>query len=250
MHIDKIDKFTDNEYFAFGRAVHNTCEKLFQDKKFSSLSGGRGIGWLISSKTPEYFDSEFLKELKNASKTKKLGADLVITLREQGKKVVPLIMNATYKQFGTTFEIVSTEEKIFEPINDIDFPYDFKGRLDLVLKTGDGKYHVIDWKTCSWGWDVRKKADRMTTYQLTYYKRFFAQKHNVDPKDIETYFALIKRTAKQDNVEFVRVSSGEKKTQNASEFLNNALQNITNKNFIKNRLSCTRCDFAKTKWCP
>ena len=44
MHIDKIDKFTDNEYFAFGRAVHNTCEKLFQDKKFSSLSGGRGIG--------------------------------------------------------------------------------------------------------------------------------------------------------------------------------------------------------------
>ena len=29
------------------------------------------------------------------------------------------------------------------------------------------KYH-IDWKTCSWGWDSRKKSDKMIT-TLTLY---------------------------------------------------------------------------------
>lgn len=34
---------------------------------------------------------------------------------------------------------------------------------------------------------------------------------DIDPKDIETHFALIKRTAKKNRVEFFRVSSGPKK---------------------------------------
>ena len=32
----------------------------------------------------------------------------------------------------------------------------FKGFIDLVVKTPDGKYHIIDWKTCSWGWDAQR----------------------------------------------------------------------------------------------
>tara|TARA_Y100000310_G_scaffold149396_2_gene148696 strand:- start:4388 stop:5203 length:816 start_codon:yes stop_codon:yes gene_type:complete len=250
MHIDKLSAFKDNEYFAFGRAVHNTCERLFEDRKHSLTSDDESAERLYPKQTPEFFEEDFLKELKEAKKTKNpLDKELVFSLREQGKKVVPLVMEATVEQFGE-FEIISAEEKLFEPIHDLDFPYDFKGRLDLVLKTSDGKYHIIDWKTCSWGWDARKKSDRMTTYQLTYYKHYFAQKHNIDPEDIETYFALIKRTAKQNNVEFVRITSGEKKTENAIGFLTNALWNVKNKNYIKNKLSCGRCDFSKTKHCP
>ena len=83
-----------------------------------------------------------------------------------------------------------------EPINSFDdAQFDFKGFIDLVIKTPDGKIHVIDWKTCSWGWNAQKRADPMTTYQLTYYKHFYAQKFGVDPKDIETHFALLKRTS-------------------------------------------------------
>ena len=62
--------------------------------------------------------------------------------------------------------------------------YNFKGYIDLVLKTKDGKYHIIDWKSCSWGWDARRKADIMTTYQLTLYKHYFAIKHNIKPENI------------------------------------------------------------------
>ena len=121
--------------------------------------------------------------------------------------------------------------KRYEKIND--FSLDnllFKGYIDLVIKTEDGKYHVIDWKTCSWGWDREKKNSKLITYQLTLYKKFFCQKHNIDPKMVETHFALLKRTAKKDNVEFFRVTSG--------------------KFYIKNRLSCKGCDFYKTKLCP
>ena len=131
--------------------------------------------------------------------------------------------------------------------------YDFKGFIDLVIKTKDEKYHIIDWKTCSWGWDSRKKNDKMVTYQLTLYKHFFAQKLQIDPEDVETHFALLKRTAKQNRVEFFRVTSGPKKTQNALKLLNKALYNIKNKRYIKNRLSCTAgygCKFYRTEHCP
>ena len=90
----------------------------------------------------------------------------------------------------------------------------------------------------------------MTTYQLTYYKHFYAQKFGIDPKNIETHFALLKRTAKKDFVEIFRVTSGTKKTTNALNLLSRALYNINNKTFIKNRLSCARCEFKNTVHCP
>ena len=119
----------------------------------------------------------------------------------------------------------------------------------MVIKTPDEKIHIIDWKTCSWGWNAQRRADPMTTYQLTYYKHFYAQKFNVDPSMIETHFALLKRTAKKDLVEIFRVTSGQKKTENALNLLNKALYNINKGMFIKNRLSCSNCDFYKTRYC-
>jgi hypothetical protein len=47
----------------------------------------------------------------------------------------------------------------------------------------------------------------MITYQLTFYKYFYAQKHGIDQKNIETHFALLKRIAKKDQVEIFRVTS-------------------------------------------
>ena len=135
------------------------------------------------------------------------------------------------------------------PLEDVE-GYKFKGFVDLVIKTPDDKYHIIDWKTCSWGWDSRKRSDPMVTYQLTLYKHYFAKKHNIDPKNIETHFALLKRTAKKNNVEMFRVTSGPRKTENALNLLLKAVYNISKKRFIKNRLACKGCEFYKTEHCP
>ena len=155
---------------------------------------------------------------------------------------------ALRSHFGD-FEVVSTEEDIYESIEAFE-DYSFKGFIDLVIKTPDNKYHIIDWKTCSWGWNTQKKSDPMTTYQLTYYKHFYNKKHGIPLDEIETHFALLKRTAKKDLVEIFRVTSGKRKMSNAIDLLNKALYNIQSGKFIKNKLACNRCEFKNTEHCP
>ena len=67
---------------------------------------------------------------------------------------------------------------------------------------------------------------------------------------VETYFGLLKRTAKKNRIEIFRVSSGPKKINNSLNVLNKAVYNIHNNNHPKNRLSCSKCEFRKTEWCP
>ena len=96
---------------------------------------------------------------------------------------------------------------------------------------------------------MKKRTDPISTYQLTLYKHFYAKKHNMPPENIETHFALLKRTAKKENAEIFRVTSGKKKTGNAISLLEKAIKNINAENFIKNRLSCSRCQYHKTEHC-
>jgi ATP-dependent exoDNAse (exonuclease V) beta subunit len=228
-YVDGIKKFFGNEHTSFGTAMHSSCEDE------------------INGDTVRHFDEYFLKELKSLPDDMSLKGKLVEEMREQGKILAPLAIPALKKFFGE-FELVKTEEELYESIENYELK--FKGFIDLVLKTPDGKYHIIDWKTCSWGWDARRKSEPMTTYQLTFYKHYYAQKHGIDPDDIETYFGLLKRTAKSNNVEIFRVTSGAKKTTNALNLLDKAMYNINNGTFIKNRLSCARCEYRHTPECP
>lgn len=232
-YIDGIRLFKGNKYTAFGTAIHNVCEqKLLNESIHES----------------EYFETSFKKEVKSLpqEEVEKLEEEYGEFL-EQGKVLAPLAIPALRQQFGE-FEVVSTEEQLYEIIEDSE--YLFKGFIDLVIKTSDGKYHIIDWKSCSWGWNYKKKNDPMTTYQLTLYKKYFAKKHSIPLEDIETHFGLLKRTAKKNQVEIFRVSSGDQKLINASSLLSRALKNIDTNNFIKNKLSCSRCEFYDTEECP
>lgn len=232
-----------NEYTAFGTAIHDVCESVVLNKDQDSQA------------LRDLFELRFLKHLQNLpSETKgNLKKDLVSSMRLQAPKIIPEILPALDEYFDS-YEVISSEEKLFVPIQEYsDQDYSFKGFIDLVVKTADGKYHIIDWKTCSWGWDSKKKAEPMTTYQLIFYKHYFALKHGIDPANIETHFALLKRTAKKNYVELFRVTSGKIKSNNAIKLLVQALYNITNRKYIKNRLACRdhfgTCDFYKTKHC-
>ena len=235
-YIDEVKRFIGNEYTAFGKAIHDTCEK-------SVLSGSA-----INQKT--YFTHRFLKEIQDLfEKGVEMDKKLLKDMKLQAEGLVGYIIPELKKYFGN-YEVISAEEDLYLPIEGLEHKY--KGYIDLVLKTQEGKYHIIDWKTCSWGWDSRRKNDSMTTYQLTYYKNFFAKKHGIDLNDIETYFALLKRTAKNNKVEIFKVPTGKKKIENSLKLLNKAVYNIKNKRYIKNRLSCTSgygCEFYNTQHC-
>ena len=234
-YIDKNKVFTSTEFTCFGTAIHETCEKSLLKE-------------IREDQHHEYFEAKFKEELKVLDGQIKINEILVNDMVQQGKA----ILSELYKSLNDYldgYEVVATEQPLFERIQNLDFDYDFKGFIDLVLKTPDGKYHIIDWKTCSWGWGTDKRSDPMINYQLTYYKMFYAQKFNIDPKMIETHFALLKRTAKKDRVEFFRVTSGTKKTENANLLLTKAIKAIKNGKYIKNRLSCNGCEFYKTDLC-
>ena len=239
VYIDKVKNFQGNEYTAFGTAVHEVCEKsVLKEIKIDKAS------------LMDCFNKKFLQEIQELiTKKVELKKDLIKDMRLQASDLVEYIipeLNKTFKEY----EVVSAEEELYETIDNQNKKY--KGYIDLVLKTKDGKYHVIDWKTCSWGWDSRRKVDTITTYQLAFYKHFFSKKHNIDPKNIETHFALLKRTAKKNKVEIFKTSSGQKKIENSLKLLNKAVYNIENGNFLKNKLSCTSgygCEFYNTKHC-
>ena len=228
--IDKIGGFKGNAFTAFGNAIHEVCEKKLLKEEVNE-----------DDLFIERFE-HFLSELPEEQDSK-----LVEDMRSQGKAILPEIEDALNDYFGD-YEVLGSEIPLEEPIEGED-TYIFKGYIDGVVATPDGKVHIFDWKTCSWGWDAKRRSAPMTTYQLTLYKHFFAQKMEVDPKNIETHFALLKRTSKKNRVEFFRVTSGPRKTENASKLLHKALYNIKNKRYIKNRMSCNTCAFNKTEHC-
>ena len=248
-YIDEINRFKGNVHTAFGTSLHTVCESLtLNDNK-------EGFDWSTYN-AHDHFEEEFvknLKELKNTSPDAALDPKLINDMRAQGKHLTQFILPGLKKTFGK-FKLISVEEKLYEDIKKGPSSKKFKGFIDLVIFTpSDDKYHIIDWKTCSWGWDNRRKTDKMVTYQLTLYKHFWCQRHDKSYNEVVTHFALLKRTAKKNNVEIFKVSNGAKKIENALKLLGKAVYNIENNNFLKNRLSCYGkfgiCEYYKSNHC-
>ena len=232
--VEKVAPFEGNEYTAFGSAIHDVCEKKLLKEDISET---------------ELFQLGFAKRLQELlEKNIEFDARNVQQMKVAGPEILAEVDDALQDYFGD-YEVFSSEEMLYVPIEN--FNINFKGFVDAVVKVGD-TYHLFDWKTCSWGWDSRKKAEKLVTYQLTLYKHFFCQKHGIDPAEVETHFALLKRTAKANRVEFFRVTSGPKKTENALKLLYQAIYNITKRFAIKNRLNCHKpypCKLLNTDHC-
>jgi len=233
VYLDKIKAFVGNEYTAFGSACHAVNEKLILDENIDTQSE---------------FKQQFVKEIKSLPDHSKLNKKLVLEMHEQAQDLFDHVIPEMKNYFGK-YEVFKIEDPLFEEIGEFETDFKFKGFIDLVIKTEDGKYHILDWKTTSWGWRAEKKNDSITAYQLSLYKNYFANKYNVDHSQIETHFALMKRTAKGKKVEIFRVTNGKKRVANAIDLLSKAINHINSENFVKNRLSCKYCEFHKTKHC-
>ena len=232
---EKLSAFAGNAHTTFGTAMHAVCE----NKIVNNESNGVQI-----------FSEKFEEELQTLrDKDIDLDDSLIQEMRKQGPFMIDSILPAVNEYFGE-YEVLSVEEPLLEQMQDVtSYGKKFKGFIDLVLKTKDGRIHIVDWKTCSWGWNAKKRSDPMVNYQLIYYKNYYCLKHGIDPDNVETHFALLKRTAKANNVEIFRVTSGKRRTENSLKLLSKALTNIEKGPFIKNRLSCRYCEFYKTESC-
>ena len=105
IYVDKLPYFSGNEYTAFGTAIHAVCEEIVPD----------------NSKMPmEIFEASFLSELKQLKEEgHELNIQLVNDMRKQAvpicKQVIPAV-----KQYFEDFEVISVEEQLLEPMDDIE----------------------------------------------------------------------------------------------------------------------------------
>ena len=86
-------------------------------------------------------------------------------------------------------ELVGIEMPIFHEV-EYNSNVMFMGFIDLVIKEGN-KIKIIDIKTSYMGWRPKKKKTEGN--QLRLYKKFFAEQYDVDIKDIEVEYFIIKR---------------------------------------------------------
>ncbi len=228
--IDKVVPKTGSIHMSFGTAMHLVCENFLREK---------------TEEPYKVFLSEFRAKLEEIPELKVLlsNADnkkLITEMLPQSKELFPEILPAT-QAFFNEYKVLSTECQLMEMMEGTDIK--FKGFIDLVLYTPQtDTYHIIDWKTCSWGWDARKKADKVINYQLALYKHFFCQMNDIPPEKVETYFALLKRTAKPGKkVEIFRVTSGKVKTKNALGWVKVPVTNIEKGFFPKKSSYCSQC---------
>ena len=246
IHIDKIDLFEPSPYLDFGTAVHEGCEtylktgKVDKQKLFNDITtawekyGFDDPDWV--AKQPGWYKYAPVKEWCRWA--------------ENMWDEVPLFLDETFPGW----ECFEAEEMLYEHVENKDI--NFKGYIDGVIKVpkkrGEGhNYWIIDWKTSqSYGWRRQKKQDILMTSQLILYKHFWAKKHNVPLKDIRCGFILLKRGGKAGKIcELVTVSVGPTSLQHGLKMMNNMVSSVRKKIFLKNRDSCTYCQFKDTEFC-
>lgn len=136
----------------------------------------------------------------------------------------------------------------------------FKGYIDIVLrgkdKRGKDVVWIVDYKTCSWGWNRDKRNDEHLLAQLRLYKHFFCKKYKLDPKQVRTAFILLKRTPRKGSspIEWLPISAGEKTVMRAVSDISAAITGMQTNDYEKNRNACVSkfgdtCPYYGTELC-
>jgi hypothetical protein len=138
----------------------------------------------------------------------------------------------------------------------------YQGYLDVVLyHEPTNTFKIIDIKTS--GWRQKEKSDEIKQFQLILYKKFFAEQFNVDVKNIEIEFFIVKRKM-YEHKDFVirRIQkfvppSGKTKQKRVTlaldKFINEAFDNGSHKDVDHQPTindKCKWCVYNKTHLCP
>ncbi len=244
--IDKIDLSMPSPFLDFGTNVHEGCELFLKGKP---IDRDRLIGNIRTAWEEYGFDNKEWVE-KQPGWYKYFPVDTWIDWANNMWNDVPLFLDENFKGWST----VEAEEELYENIDNQELK--FKGFIDAIIKVpkknGKGfKYWILDWKTANtYGWKTSKKRDPLTQTQLILYKHFWALKHDIDPKDVACAFVLLKRGAKPGKVcSLVEVSAGPKATEKAKKLVSNMVASVNRKMYLKNRNSCSFCEYANTTHC-
>ena len=236
VHIKKIDVFKPSPVLEFGTAVHAACEDylLTREMKPQICMDHLDEAW------KKYSDQEAFSE--KALATAK--SESAVILSE-----LPAFLEREFPGW----EVVDAEHQLYEPVEG--HPHAFKGFIDGVIKCkgkrGEDLYWIIDWKTSARGWMREARQDETKKYQLALYKNYWSKKNPQVPlKDIRCAFIILKKAAKAgEHCELFSVSMGDVPIQRSLKVVGSMLTSVKRGVAIKNRDSCTWCEFKGTDHC-
>lgn len=250
-YIDKINLDKPNIYTEYGKIIHSYLEEFILNKKYSDLEQIKtNFRNLLNKLTEQHQIIYSEKDIESFSET------LIPILEE-----VPKFLDKEFPGWiGYSSEMSLLEaidgqnNKLFKGFIDtvIKVPIKKKKRKNIDEQEQEYEYYILDWKTTNFGWLPDKKRDFYKHLQLVLYKYFFHRHSNVPLKHIKCAFVLLKRIPrKSDNsrVELVKVSVGPKTQEKAFKIINDMINQVQAKRFLKNRDSCRYCVYSGTKYC-
>lgn len=231
-YIDDLGTFDGNEHTKFGSCIHDACENYVRTRVMD-------IDKCVADISKMWDEG---------------GYDDKDTWIEQAIGIlndVPSWLDNTFNGW----ELIDAEYELYEPL-DIAGHADvnWRGFVDLAIrhkgKRGNDIIHILDWKTTSWGWSVKKRRDFLVNAQIMAYKLFWSQRFDVDLKDIRAGFILLKRTIKRGSrCQLIDVSVGPKSIDRVIKNIDIMLRNVKGNRFVKKRLDCNFCEYVDTIHC-
>jgi hypothetical protein len=200
-YVDKKYQFDQSIHTVFGTAIHNTIQwwlpEHFADPK-------KAKKWDVDPIFKEYLIEEFKNAEVEDSEGNKFFVCDMDTLQEfyeDGCAILDHVLKYGKDFFPTKdFRLVGCEVKLLIPIKKNIY---FKAYLDIVIHdTKLNEYHIIDLKTSTRGWYEFQKKDPKKLHQILLYKKFFAERFNVELDQIHPRFIILKRKITE-NSEFI-----------------------------------------------
>ena len=235
-HVKKIDLSKPSPVLDFGTAVHASCEKYLLTREMNPQIA---FDHMDKAWKKHEGNSDFSPE--SLEKAKVEAAQILAE--------VPLFLDREFPNW----EVVDAEHQLYEAVEG--HPHAFKGFIDGVIKAkgkrGENIYWILDWKTSARGWFKEKRSDEMVKAQLALYKNYWCQKNpDVPFKDVRCGFILLKKSAKPgEHCELFSVSLGEVPIKKSLKVVGNMLTSVKRGINIKNRDSCTYCEYKNTEHC-
>lgn len=244
-NIDKLKVFKETVWTYWGTLIHRHVQMVLEGKMEAEAASKR-FAKIWKSFCSIYKDDEYEpgKKVSSLESMKDIGALSVLTIKD-----------SFAEKFGN-YKVLEIERYIKAP-SGYKWPQEFRGYVDIIIQLESGAVVIIDFKTCRSSYFFNKYKDKYKEYQLTLYKHFLCKEEPTwDTKTTETYFVTLERNPfSKKPIGFTKVTSGQKKIDNALTWLNTALYAINNEKWIKNRSSCLKygekypCEFYKSENC-
>jgi hypothetical protein len=236
--VKKIGVNEPSPYLDFGTAIHASCEKFLKTRV---IDVPLAMEILINA----------WKE-HGAAGVKGFEPEMLEKYLDEAEGILEDLPEYFDKTFPG-WEYVDAEHALYEQI--LTKPYAFKGFIDGIIrvpgKRGKFVYWLIDWKSSSRGWFKEKRMDKLTHAQLILYKNYWTAKmSDINPKDVKCGFVILVRSAKPGkHCNLFKLSVGAVSTERALKIVTNMVTAIGKGIAVKNRYSCTYCQYKDTEFC-